>query len=148
MPCRGLHCDGCKRGGGGIVAVIVLALILIGAAGKAAGSALAEVGHVLADVLEVALITVAVLAAVAVAAALGWVAVKVNRRRAARLSVKGGDRCQPRIMSAPHAAVVITTSAAARGVTAVAGTAEPQAIEAPKPVLTGLPLIRQEEEAR
>ena len=73
MPCRGLHCDGCRDSGGGIVIVVIVALVLIAAAAKPVESAARIAVHVLADVLEVAFITVVVLAAAAVAVMLGRV---------------------------------------------------------------------------
>jgi hypothetical protein len=83
MPCRGLHCNGCRDGGGGVLAVVVV-LVLIAAIAKPLESAARTAGHVLADVLEVVVISVAVLAAAAAAVALGWAGVRVHRWHSAR----------------------------------------------------------------
>ena len=68
MPCKGLHCPGCRGGGGVGLAVIVAVVLVIAAIAKAAGKAIGEAAHVLAVALEVAFIAavtgVALLAAV------------------------------------------------------------------------------------
>jgi len=77
--CRGLHCPGCGKGGGWLL--LALAVVVIAAwIRKTAGKAISEAGHVLAVVLEVALITVASAAGIAVLAGLGWAGLKVRRR--------------------------------------------------------------------
>lgn len=117
MPCKGLHCSGCRHGGGGAVGLaVVVVLVLIAAIGKAVGSALAEAGHVLAVVLEVAVIGLAALAVAAVAAVLTWAAVRVHRRYASRAAA-----AVRRPLGQPIQAVAEVVQA------------EPQAIEAPKP---------------
>ena len=73
----GAHTHG--NGGGGWVALAVVALVLIAVVGKAAGKAVAEAGHVLAIALEVVLITAASLVGLAVAAALGWIGLRIYR---------------------------------------------------------------------
>ena len=109
----GAHSHG--HGGGGWVALVVVALVLIGAVGKAAGKAVAEASHVLAVVLEVALITVVSLVGLAVAVALGWAGLRLHRRYTNRAAA--ADR---RPLDQP-----VT-------VTAEVVQAEPQAIEAPR----------------
>ena len=85
MGCKGLHCDGCGKGGLGVIAlVVIVALVVIGAIGNAVRSAVSTAAHVLAVVLEVAFITVISLAAVAAAVALGSAGLKAYRWHSAR----------------------------------------------------------------
>jgi hypothetical protein len=88
MPCRGIHCGGCRGsgdgGGVGVVLAVVVALIIIGAIAKPAESAARTAGHVLAVVLEVVLVSLAVVAAVAALVALGWASIRVRRWQSAR----------------------------------------------------------------
>jgi len=111
MPCRGLHCNGCRGGGGGaVLAVIIAAVLIIAAIGKAVGKAVTEAGHVLAVVLEVAAITMAAAAGLGLACLLLWAGIRVQRWRAAR-------QVRPAVQLV-RAEVV---------------TSEPAAIESPKP---------------
>lgn len=70
MSCKGLHCGGCRGGGGIGLAVIVAVVLVIAAAGKV----IREAVHVVSVMLEVAvlaLIAVAVVALVVVGVRLG-----------------------------------------------------------------------------
>ena len=122
MSCKGLHCGGCRDGGGGgFVVVVIVALVAhrryrYGAVSGAANTAV----HVVTDVLEVVAISLASLAAVAVAAALTWTGVRVYRWDARRRA-----RAVPAVVQVPVQATV-RAEVIPHGM---------QAIEAPKPRL-------------
>ncbi len=122
MSCKGLHCGGCGDGpGGGLVVIIIAVVVLIGAMGTGAVSGAAHSAvHVVTDVLEVAAITVASLAAVAVAAALTWAGVRVYRWDARRRARAVPAVVQVAVQPTVRAEVIAP---------------EPQAIEGPKPRL-------------
>jgi len=59
MKCPGLHCDGCGSGGGGggVLAVLVAVVIIAAIVARPVEHAAAAVGHVVAEILHVLLIT-------------------------------------------------------------------------------------------
>lgn len=128
MSCKGLHCGGCGKGGGGAVPIGLIVLVVIGAwVCSAVAPAVGEAFHVLAVVLEVVLITIASAAGLGVLAGLTWAGIRIHRRYAARAAA-----ADHRALSQPVR------------VTAEVVRPEPQAIEAPKPKPAGLPGIREE----
>ena len=107
----GAHTHGHGGGGGvGALVAVIVVVVVIAEVGQAVESAARTAVHVLAIVLEVVFISVAVLAAVAVAAVLGWAGVRLYRWRSSR-----------RALAAPAVVRAEVVSSA------------PLAIEAPKP---------------
>jgi hypothetical protein len=88
MPrCKGLHCPGCRHGGGGAGAVLFVALILIAAVfarpvKHAASSAL----HVVVEVAEIAALVVVSAVGLAVVCGLVVAGIRIRRRVLARPS--------------------------------------------------------------
>ena len=70
MSCKGLHCGGCRSGGGVGLAVIVALVLVIAAAGKVISEAVRIISAVL-EVAALALIAAAVAALVVVGVRLG-----------------------------------------------------------------------------
>jgi hypothetical protein len=82
VNCKGLHCPGCGNGGGGAVVLLIAAVLIISAIARPAARAADAVGHAFLVALEVAAITVASIAGLAVLAGTGLLARHVMRRRA------------------------------------------------------------------
>jgi hypothetical protein len=79
--CPGLHCPGCKdKGGAGLIALVVVLVVV--------GAVLRAIWHTLVTVLEIAAITAASIAGLALVAGGAYAAVRVGRyvleRRARR----------------------------------------------------------------
>lgn len=122
MSCKGLHCGGCGKGGGGAVPIGLIVLVVIGyVVVEAVAPAVSEAFRVLAVVLEVVLISVVTLAAVGAVGALSWVGLKVYRWHSGR-----------------------RPSVAPVGIRAEVISSEVPALEAPKSRLDSLPVIRKE----
>lgn len=95
--CQGLHCDGCRHGGGaglGIGALLVLLSVLVYAAHhRAIDHAASATGHVLVEVLAITAITLTV-AAVTAGAMWAVRASQQSRRRAtAALRTRATQSC-------------------------------------------------------
>ena len=114
MSCKGLHCGGCGKGGGGAVPIGLIVLVVIGAwVCSAVAPAVGEAFHVLAVVLEVVLITIASAAGLGVLAGLTWAGIRIHRRYAARAAAAGSPRAQP--ASTGHCRGSATRTAGHRG---------------------------------
>lgn len=78
--CRGLHCEGCGKGGlsaGAIVALILFVLAVVNR--HAIGDGVDEFLHVVEMILEVVLFTLLALVAAAAAAVMVWAGIRIRR---------------------------------------------------------------------
>ena len=86
--CRGLHCEGCGKGGlsaGAIVALILFVLAVVNR--HAIGDGVGEFLHVVEMILEVVLFTLLALVAAAAAAVMVWAGIRIRRWQQRRQAV-------------------------------------------------------------
>jgi hypothetical protein len=93
MKCHGLHCDGCRHGGGGAAAVIALLAFI--------ALALRKDWPQIVSALEIAAWTVAAVTGAAIAVTVTVLTVRAVRRHRARLAMRQATIYRPGLIIPP-----------------------------------------------
>ena len=68
--CPGLHCPGCDRGGGGLIALVVVLAVI--------GAVIHAIWHTIVEVAEIVALTVLSITGLAAVAGVGYVALRIR----------------------------------------------------------------------